>query len=780
MDCNSVLTNPDFLQALPFLFEQGQRVKILVDVQGNVEYVNQAFVMQTGFAQEEVVGKNLSAFQSGRHPLLFPPIELWETIARDEKCQGGSSVEKETGTFRWPLHRILPIKDASGTTKHFLAILEDGAVQERAVAACNERLVFEELLSTLSAQFVNLTPDQVDDAIQGALQKILEFFGVDRCGLLQILHDKQAWRITHVAISENSPPVPVGVDLPVSSHPWAYDMLVGKGQPVVFSNLEELPPEAAPDKQVYREMNVSSLLDIPITNGELVTHVIALNTVNFECVWPQELLPRLRLLGDIFVNALNRRNADQALRVSEERLTLAASAAEAGLWILNMETGQIWATQICRELLDLSKTGDLTWEKFLKVIHPEDRSGVEVMKRKALETGKVERIEYRILCPDGSHRWIASRGKSSGSAQGQPASLMGVSIDITRNKALEGLVKEQFAEINKLKLQLEQENSYLRDEVKAERGLGAIVGSSDVLHYVMFRARQVAPTDATVLILGETGTGKSLVANEIHEMSQRNKKSLITVNCAGLPGNLIESELFGREKGAFTGAHARQLGRFELADGGTIFLDEIGEMPLSLQVKLLRVLQDGEFERLGSSRTLKVDVRVIAATSRDLKADIAAGRFREDLYYRLHVFPLSIPPLRLRPDDIPQLAEYFIERYAKKFSKRFKTIAKGTMPRLIAYSWPGNVRELEHLIERGVITSDGLEFRLADSLEEDMVSTPEVIPSAGFDAVARTHILQVLEKTNWKIEGKGGAAETLGLHPSTLRFRLKKLGVKRF
>ena len=287
------------------------------------------------------------------------------------------------------------------------------------------------------------------------------------------------------------------------------------------------------------------------------------------------------------------------------------------------------------------------------------------------------------------------------------------------------------SEINRLKLRLEEENRYLRDEVKAERGFGTIVGSSDVLQYVLFRAKQVAPTDATVLILGETGTGKGLVASAIHEMSQLHKKPMITVNCAALPGNLIESELFGREKGAFTGAHARQAGRFELADGGTIFLDEIGEMPLELQVKLLRVLQDGEFERLGGSRTIKVDVRVIAATSRDLKADIAAGRFREDLYYRLHVFPISLPPLRIRTDDIPQLAQYFIERYAKKFFKRFHTIDKETMHMLVSYRWPGNVRELEHLIERGVITSHQPEFRLVDPLENETASGMDTVPLAG-------------------------------------------------
>ncbi len=309
-------------------------------------------------------------------------------------------------------------------------------------------------------------------------------------------------------------------------------------------------------------------------------------------------------------------------------------------------------------------------------------------------------------------------------------------------------------------------------------GFGNIIGGSDALQYVLFRVQKVAPTDATVLILGETGAGKGMVAYAIHEMSARKNKPMITINCAALPANLIESELFGRERGAFTGAHARQVGRFEVADGGTIFLDEIGELPLELQAKLLRVLQDGEFERLGSPRTVKVDVRVIASTSRDLKAEMRGGRFREDLYYRLNVFPVSLPPLRMRVSDIPGLAQHFIDKYAQKFGRRFETISKDTMKVLQAYHWPGNVRELEHVIERAVITSQELVFRLVDQLEHESVEVEEGTLQ-GFEAMAREHILQVLKNTSWKIEGEGGAAAILGLKPSTLRFRIKKLGIQR-
>jgi formate hydrogenlyase transcriptional activator len=294
----------------------------------------------------------------------------------------------------------------------------------------------------------------------------------------------------------------------------------------------------------------------------------------------------------------------------------------------------------------------------------------------------------------------------------------------------------------------------------------------------LFRIKQVAPTDAAVLILGETGTGKGLVAHAIHEMSTRKDRSMVTVNCTALPGNLIESELFGREKGAFTGAHAKQIGRFEAADGGTILLDEIGEMPIELQAKLLRVLQEGEFERLGSPRTIKVNVRVIASTCKDLKVEVSNRRFREDLYYRLNVFPVSIPPLRQRIDDIPNLVHYFVHKYGRKYGRKYDSIPKRTMTSLQDHPWPGNVRELEHVIERAVITSPGPTLRLMDWLERESAEEAEGSLKA-LAEMERDHILKILQKTGWKIDGKCGAASLLGLNPSTLRFRIKKLNIER-
>jgi len=338
-------------------------------------------------------------------------------------------------------------------------------------------------------------------------------------------------------------------------------------------------------------------------------------------------------------------------------------------------------------------------------------------------------------------------------------------------------LKKALSEIKTIKDHLETENIYFRHENKMKHRFENIIGQSDGLKYVLYRAEQVAPVNTTVLILGETGTGKELIASAIHHMSPRKERPLITVNCAALPGNLIESELFGREKGAFTGADTRQVGRFEVADHSTLCLDEIGELPLEVQAKLLRVIQNSEFERLGSSHTVKVDVRIIATTNRDLEEEIRKGRFRQDLYYRLNVFPITLPPLRQRKDDIPPMVEAFIARYAKKLGKQIKSIRKETMDALQDYLWPGNVRELENIIERSVILCHGPFFQLADKLE---ISSP-VLSSAvrTLEETERKQITKILSETRWRIDGKNGAAAILGLHPSTLRARLHKLGIVR-
>jgi formate hydrogenlyase transcriptional activator len=338
-------------------------------------------------------------------------------------------------------------------------------------------------------------------------------------------------------------------------------------------------------------------------------------------------------------------------------------------------------------------------------------------------------------------------------------------------------LRTALSEIKTMKDQLEAENIYFRQEIKTKHQFGDIIGQSDGLKYVLFRVEQVAPANTTVLILGETGTGKELIAAAVHDMSPRKNRPLITVNCAALPDDLIESELFGREKGAFTGADTRQVGRFEIANGSTLCLDEIGELPLKLQAKLLRVIQHNEFERLGSPQTIKVDARIVATTNRNLEEEVRKGRFRQDLYYRLNVFPITVPPLRQRKDDIPLLAQAFIARYARKLGKQITSIQKKTMKTLQDYPWPGNVRELESVLERAVILCPGPVLQLADKL--DISSTPISSTIRTLEEVERNQIRKILSETRWHIEGKDGAAAILGLHPSTLRARMHKLGILR-
>ena len=334
--------------------------------------------------------------------------------------------------------------------------------------------------------------------------------------------------------------------------------------------------------------------------------------------------------------------------------------------------------------------------------------------------------------------------------------------------------------MERAKHQLEQQNQYLQEEIKQSHNFENIVGRSPALAAALENVRRVALTDASVLITGETGTGKELVARAVHSASNRHDKPLIKVNCAALPTGLVESELFGHERGAFSGAIARRIGRFELAHGGTIFLDEIGEVPPEVQVKLLRVLQEREFERVGGNVSIKADVRIIAATNRDLLACVKEGSFREDLYYRLNVFPIKLPPLRERKEDVSLLAQYLISKYCARLGKRIDRIDERTMQQLLAYPWPGNVRELENIIERAVILATGNVLEIGPEL---LAATPAAAASNGDDssleALQRNHILATLEKTKWVIEGAGGAAKLLDLHPNTLRSRLKKLGITR-
>ena len=396
------------------------------------------------------------------------------------------------------------------------------------------------------------------------------------------------------------------------------------------------------------------------------------------------------------------------------------------------------------------------------------------------------RLEYTLPVPQGERAYEASIVKCDGDK------ILTIVRDITARKEAEQSLKKALDEVKQLKDQLHNENIYLQEEIRGASNFGEIIGQSESLRRVLHQAEQVAPLNTTVSIFGETGTGKELLAHAIHKLSPRSNHALVKVNCAALPGTLIESELFGHEKGAFTGADARRTGRFEIANRGTLFLDEVGELPLDLQAKLLRVLEEGEFERVGGSHTLKVDVRVIAATNRNLEEAVRKGAFRSDLYYRLSIFPITLPPLRERKEDIPILVTHLVKQLGKKLGKTIDAIPQDTMAKLYNYPWPGNVRELRNVIERAVIITQGSKLRLIDDLDSqalelelheqlavhgafaDVVAIGETLEQTEYNLILRT-----LKSVHWKVEGPGGAAELLNLHPSTLRSKMRKLGIER-
>jgi PAS domain S-box-containing protein len=353
--------------------------------------------------------------------------------------------------------------------------------------------------------------------------------------------------------------------------------------------------------------------------------------------------------------------------------------------------------------------------------------------------------------------------------------------DITAIMATRNELADTLNTVRELNDRIQRESHYLQTEIKSSHNFDEIIGNSVAMRATLEKIEQVAPTDATVLLLGETGTGKELLARAVHSRGKRSRQPLIKVDCATLPPGLIDSELFGHEKGAFTGAHESRQGRFELADGGTIFLDEIGELPPDLQAKLLRVIQEGEFRRLGGKREHKVDVRVIAATNRNLRQEMRAGRFRSDLYYRLGTFPIEIPPLRDRREDIPLLTSFFVTDRSKALGKDIASVPKATMNALMAYDWPGNVRELQNVCEQAIILSPKNEFVLPAGFAGTEAPRRRARGSTAKDlkSIEREHILEVLAESGWKIKGEGNAANRLGLKPSTLRSRMKKLGIER-
>jgi len=887
----------------------------------------------------------------------------------------------------------------------------------------DEQLRLETLLAEISGRFFNLPPDRVDCEIEDAQRRICECLDLDVSTLWQWSTDVPCIsRLTHIHRPPIGPPTPETM-YAHEYFPWSQEQLEA-GRTVVISSLDDLPPEAERDKEVYRYFELKSALTVPLSpDGGHLLGTLSFNTRDKECTWPEHFVQGIKVVAQIFSNALVRMQKETKLREIDAYLRMTTDAVGAGLWIMDVETKKVWVSPVTRELFQFAQDEEITYESFFKVIHPGDRERVHQDVQHTLRFGGPLHCDYRIVHPDGNIRWIVARGQRYLKPSGEPERIMGLSLDITERKKIEiersesqtllaslinstsdliwsvdpkrfGLLtfnrglyeyflngaginiktgmnpdellppefarkwfdlyrrtleegtftteyqtsaggrtlrlnlntlqrdgevfgisvfgqditerkkmeielsesqtlltslinstsdmiwsvdaerfgiltyncglydrfnnayniqlkggetpddllppefarqwrslykraiadgsftteykayaegrtirlnlnplknndgvygvsvfsediterklmeaqlRERFQEIEKLKERLEKENVYLREETKHLLGQHDIVGDSKPIKDVIAHAEKVGPTDATVLVLGETGTGKELLARAIHDMSTRRDRTLVMVNCASLPPSLIESELFGREKGAYTGSLTKMAGRFELADNSTLFLDEIGDLPLELQSKLLRAIEQGEFERLGSTKTIKVNVRLIAATNHALEKEVREGHFRKDLYYRLKVFPITIPPLRDRKEDIPSLVWSFVKQFEKSMGKLIESVPRKDMEALMNYNWPGNIRELKNVIERAMILCTGKIL----NIEPPVYSPTEKTGSSSLEEIERNHIIEVLERTNWRLSGKNSASEILGMKRTTLQSKMKTLGIKR-
>jgi formate hydrogenlyase transcriptional activator len=727
------------------------------------------------------------------------------------------------GTIRHVYTEVQVEYDADDNPVKMGGIVQDITRRKQAEQALKKEAEFQELVAKISSQFVNLPADKIDEAINEQFKEIGEYFNADRVTIGYLPEKGEPLPATYMWFSDEK----IGEKITAQMMGATFPNLVNYLKDQEYWSFSVLEPDEyshwLPERETIEKTGIKSGLAINTSFENSILEIFVIDFIQSNRVWSKNIIEQVKLLGNVFSNALNRKRAEQALQKEFEfkQLVSALSSRFIGLSGVKFddaikeslkEIGRYFGVDGVR-LLHLSLQGKVLKYRFMwqsedlapqdemaevhKMIYPNlathFSSGKSVVFNKFMDSPQwpefqkilkflgtksgvgvpldSEKSGVEIFAMDSvllEHQWpedTIERSKTIGQAL----------LNAILRREAEVEIQKGYVEIKRLKNQLQQENIYLKEEIKGIKNFDTIIGQSKALKYVLFRVEQVAPTDTTVLISGETGTGKEVFTNALHQLSLRKNKSLVKVNCAALSPTLIESELFGHEKGAFTGANEKRIGRFELADGGTIFLDEISELSLELQAKLLRVLQEGEFERLGSSKTIKANIRIIAATNRNLEEEVKNNRFRVDLYYRLTTFIITIPPLRDRKDDIPLLVEYLVNKLGKKLNKSIKRVPQTVMRNLVNYSWPGNVRELENVIENALIISNGDVLKAEVPGKVGLTTTGK----SKLEDLEREHIIKILKLVNWQIGGKEGAAEKLGLKRTTLNSKMKKLNIKK-
>ena len=739
---------------------------LVMALDGTITALNRQLLQQFGYTREELIGQPVE--------LLLPESyrAAHETHRRDfashpeARPMGRSVVGRRKDGSELPVDVDLnPIQTNEGlfVLASIVQVTATGRAHETHRPAMDEASRFDRLIGNLTASFVDVRPEQLDGAIVDAIRQVVEALGLDRGSVFHISEDRRDFALTHhwarPGLQEPPPRVQVA-----GQFPWSVKKLL-RGEEACFSSIEEIPD--AVERESVRRFGTLSRAGFPLSVGGLTAGAITFGSNREHLTWTPDIVGRLRLLSQVFGSALSRRRADVALRTSEERFRTLADNAAAMIWVSGPDKMCSWFNRRWLDFVGRTMDQELGYG-WTTNVHPDDVESVRQLYDRSFDAREPFSKEYRLRRQDGEWRWVLDSATPNFAADGTFSGYLGSCVDVTDQKTAT-------QEVERLRDRLHAENVYLRREARDRLGTDVIVGQSDAIRRVLTQVEQVAPTDSTVLLLGETGTGKELFAMRIHELSGRRGRAMVRVNCAAIPATLIESELFGREKGAYTGALARQIGRFELADHSTIFLDEIGDLPPDIQVKLLRVLEEHQIERLGSPKPIRVDTRIVAATHRNLEQRILDGSFREDLYYRLNVFPIFVPPLRERVEDIPLLVWRFVDEFSKALAKRIDSIPRETMAALQRHTWPGNVRELRNVVERAMIVATGPKLRI-------VVPGPSPAAekrSARLADIEKEHIRSVLETTRWRIRGAGGAADRLGLRPTTLETRMAKLGLTR-